>query len=111
MPNKYEQDEVVKDDWAKLMIDPGQIQKVTFNRDKIFGYDDIVSPYGSAAEYDMMSFKNTFLPAEILSPLPNLCTGHFLISLDHHIITRTNYNLLNWLGDAGALLGTLQMGL
>lgn len=56
-----------------------------------------------------MSYSQKYLPSDIISTDPDLATQHFVLNDDHMIISRTDYTVLTYIGDVGALLGTLQL--
>lgn len=71
--------------------------------------DDILNPYAEAHEEKFMSYSQKYLPSDIISTDPDLATQHFVLNDDHMIISRTDYTVLKYIGDVGALLGTLQL--
>ena len=49
------------------------------------------------------------MPADVINPDRNYATAHFVLNDNHMIVSRTDYTLLAYIGDVGALLGTLQL--
>ena len=91
------------------MVDPGVISEVTFQRDSMSSEDSIINPYASAHEDNFMSYSQKYLPADVLNPDRNYATAHFVLNDNHMIISRSDYTVLSYIGDVGALLGTLQL--
>jgi len=89
------------------MIDPGYISEVTLQRDLLKAEDDIVTPFPEIMETNFMSYSQKYLPADVLQINPRYATAHFIVNNHSTIIARTDYNVLTYIGDVGALLGTL----
>lgn len=58
---------------------------------------------------DFISYSQKYLPADVINPDRNYATAHFVMNDNHMFITRTDYTFLTYIGDVGALLGTLQL--
>jgi hypothetical protein len=91
------------------MIDPGIISEVTLQRDTLNSQDNIYNPYAAEHEQDYMSFSQKYLPSDVINTDRNYATAHFVLNDNHMIISRTDYTVLSYIGDVGALLGTLQL--
>lgn len=91
------------------MINPGVIAEITLQRDFLESEDDILSPFAESHEQEFMSFSRRYLPADVINPDRNLATAHFILNDHQTQIHRSDYTFLAFIGDVGALLGTLQL--
>lgn len=104
----YLPNDVVEMEFYQNWYYAGDSVSVELTRNTLILHDDVYNPYGWEEERVFINQKSTIFSKQIIPGSDNLFTAVFFLNTSGVIHARFNYTLLSFIGDVGALFGTLQ---
>ena len=86
----------------------GESVSITLLRETLVLHDEIYNPYGWEEEKVLITTSEKISTRQIIDGSDNIFTAVFFLDGSGKQTSRFNYNILQFIGDVGALFGTLQ---
>ena len=100
---------VVTESFETILFYPGQSKKVFLRQDTVLSDDDMWNPYAETEQFDFVSFEKQDIAPSLFLEQKVLMSCFIFLTKHKTTISRQSYTFLTFIGDVGALQGTLTL--
>jgi hypothetical protein len=100
---------VVTESFETILFYPGQAKKVFLRQDTVLSDDDMWNPYAETEQFDFVSFEKQDIAPSLFLEQKVLMSCFIFLTKHKTTISRQSYTFLTFIGDVGALWGTLTL--